>query len=290
MTAMRNPDRAAMEESLARRRIKVAGDAERRAERGARRAERRDAIAALGRRLRPVAPLLVVTSFAGYGQVSYGVHAYSPETWPLLPRMLIAVGVAVGVESIALYVQWHAHDALMMKATATAARLRRWSYLIALGVAAVNYSHFSDGLRPTPSAVVFAVFSAAGPWLWGLHTRRAQQIQLTREGHVDSTGATFSAERWRAFPIRTWGARRWSIDHGVTNPAAAWQGFNAERDRAAELGVGRGGPRATADELLAQGAGWPTLKRELEISEHQARQLVKAYRGRANKDDEGTAS
>ena len=46
---------------------------------------------------------------------------------------------------------------------------------------------------------------------------------------MDGTGATFSAERVRAFPIRSWAARRWSIDHNVTDPAAAWAGYNAER-------------------------------------------------------------
>ncbi len=181
-------------------------------------------------RVVPVLPLLIVTGFAVYGQTLFGVDAYSPVTWPLEQRIGVAIGVAVGIESVGNYVQWHAHDALLMRATSTAARLRRASYLIALGIAAINYSHFADpGWRPTPAAIVFAAFSASSPWLWGLHTRRAQRVQLTREGQIDASGATFSAERWRAFPFRTWSARRFSIDHSITDPRAAWEDFRAAR-------------------------------------------------------------
>lgn len=199
----------------------------------------------------PVLPLFVVTGFAGYGQVLFGIAAYSPPDWPWPQRLGVAIGVAVGIESIGLYVQWHAHDALLMKATSTAARLRRASYLIAGAVAAINYSHFADpGWRPTPGAIVFAAFSAAGPWLWGLHTRRVQRVQLTREGQIDATGATFSAERWRSFPWRTWAARRWSIDHSIDDPRAAWEGYRQAR---AALP-----PRRTFTEVLG---GWTVLAR-----------------------------
>ena len=181
-------------------------------------------------RVVPVLPLLIVTGFAVYGQTLFGVDAYSPATWPLEQRIAVAVGVAIGIESVGNYVQWHAHDALLMRATSTAARLRRASYLIALGIAAINYSHFAGpNWAPTPAALVFAAFSASSPWLWGLHTRRAQRVQLTREGQIDASGATFSAERWRAFPFRTWCARRWSIDHSIVEPRAAWESYRAAR-------------------------------------------------------------
>jgi hypothetical protein len=202
---------------------------EQRAERASRRASRCAALAEFARRLRPIAPLLVVTGAAVYAQVSYGYGHYSPADWPIGARFAIAVGAALGIESIALYVQWHAHDSLLRGATATAARQRRASYLIALAVAGVAYAYFSDNWRPTPAACVFALFSAVGPWLWGLHTRRVHHMQLLREGQVDSSGAVFSAERWRAFPIRTFMARRWSIDYGITDPRQAWESYRAEQ-------------------------------------------------------------
>lgn len=179
-------------------------------------------------RVMPVLPLFTVTVFAGFGQVLAGVGAYTPADWDTRLRVLVAVGIAIGLEMIAVYVQWHAHDALLLKATATAARLRRVSYLIAGAVAAFQYSHFADHWAPTASAVVFAAFSGSSPWLWGLHTRRAQHLQLLREGHADTGGATFAAERYRAFPIRTWKARRFSIDYSITDPREAWEGCRTE--------------------------------------------------------------
>ena len=180
-------------------------------------------------KLRPVAPLLIVTACAMYGQIAFAVDAMSPPSMAFPLRLLIAVVVAVGVESMALYVQWHAHDALLRKATATAARRRRASYAIALAVAGVNFAHFYK--VSVPAAVVFALFSAAGPWLWGMHTRRLQHLQLRQEGKLDEAGAVFSAERWRHFPLRTLGARRWSIDYGITDPRMAVESYRTELQR-----------------------------------------------------------
>jgi hypothetical protein len=230
--AARRAERAEREDEERRRRVAKLEDRRRaRAVRAQRRSEQAAALATIARRLRPVAPLLAVTGFAVYGQIGYGFEHYSPPGSPFVLRLLVAIGAAIAVESIALTVQWHAHDALLHEATATAARLRRASYLIAAGVAAVNYAHFADGWRPTAGAVVFALFSASSPWLWGLHTRRAQRLQLLREGRVDSTGAVFSAERFRAFPWRTFQARRYSIDHGITDPQVAWEAYRLERQR-----------------------------------------------------------
>ncbi|WP_037684625.1 hypothetical protein, partial [Streptomyces griseus] len=116
----------------------------------------------------------------------------------------------------------------LQAAHTTATRLRRASYAIALVMAGVNYSHFADGpLAPTALAVILGVLSSLSPWLWGLHTRRMQQVQLLRKSLVDETGAVFDPARRRAFPIRSWLARRWSIDNNVREPRAAWDGYKA---------------------------------------------------------------
>lgn len=203
-------------------------------------------------RVMPVLPLVTVTCFAGFGQVLAGVGAYTPPDWDTPVRVLVAIGIAIGLEMIAVYVQWHAHDALLLKATATAARLRRVSYLIAGAVATFQYSHFAVAWAPTPAAVVFAAFSGSSPWLWGLHTRRAQHLQLLREGHADTGGATFAAERYRAFPIRTWKARRFSIDYSITDPRQAWEGYRDEaaRRRSANTGTPQPAAPPTVAELV----------------------------------------
>src|SRR5512138_2664067 len=94
-----------------------------------------------------VAPLLVVNALTVYGQLAYAMEDVAPAIWPLLSRIMLAIGFAMAVESVALYIQWHAHDALLLRSHSTARSLRRWSFLIALAVAAMNYSHFTpDGL------------------------------------------------------------------------------------------------------------------------------------------------
>ncbi len=177
------------------------------------------------------APLLLVNGAAVYGQVAFFYEEVAPQTWLTLGKVILAVVIALAIESVSIYVGWHAHDALLKKATNTAARLRRWSYLIAGGVAAINYAHFAEGDAPlgiNAAAVAFGMLSLLSPWLWGLHTRREQRVQLLREGRVDEAGATFSGERIRSFPIRSYLARRWSIDHYVTDPKQAWEGYNAD--------------------------------------------------------------
>jgi hypothetical protein len=183
-------------------------------------------------------PLLLVNAAAVYGQVAFFYESVAPPAWPVAGKLALSVLIAAAIESIAVYVGWHAHDALLQKATATAARLRRASYGLALIVGGINYAHFAADtfFEPTAASIAFGLLSMLSPWLWGLHTRRAQHVQLTSEGVVDATGATFSAERIRAYPIRSYLARRWSIDRYVTDPREAWEGYNADRDTRIKTG------------------------------------------------------
>lgn len=179
-------------------------------------------------------PLLLVNAAAIYGQVAFFYRHVAPPTWPVPGKLALALLIAAAIESIAVYVGWHAHDALLMKASATARQLRRASYAIAFAVGGINYWHFAGPgmftLEPTAASIAFGLLSLLSPWLWGLHTRRLQHVQLTREGAMDVTGVTFSSERARLYPFRTFMARRWSIDKYVTDPQQAWEGYNAERD------------------------------------------------------------
>lgn len=228
-----------------------------------RKASRKDRRAARWRRARhkllTLTPLVMVNAAAVYGQISYFSEAVPPEHWTPVAALTLGILLAGAVESIALYVGWHAHDALLLKHYATASRLRRASYLIALLVAGINYSHFVPALdQPTAAGFVFGGLSLLSPWLWGLHTRREQQVQLAKEGLADNQGAVFSPARWRNFPLRTWGARRWSIDYAVTEPRKAWAGYHAAR-------AGRGKHRGQAPAVEAPRV--PEPRPELEAAE-----------------------
>ncbi|MGW5556832.1 hypothetical protein ACWER9_06370 [Micromonospora sp. NPDC003944] len=206
-----------------------------------RRARRRRKLAALAQSARTIGPLLLVNAAAVGGQTAYA-FTRTPATWHPVVRATVALVYAATVESISLYVNWHAHDALLQSATGTAAEMRRRAYLIAAVVAAMNYSHFDgEHWTPTPFAVGSGMASLLSPWLWGLHTRRAQHVQLLRADLVDETGAVFDRKRRRAFPVRTWRAERWSIEHNVRDPRTAWAGYHAHRDaqRRSTTGGGR---------------------------------------------------
>ncbi|WP_163506156.1 hypothetical protein [Fodinicola acaciae] len=182
--------------------------------------------------LRSAGPILIVNGVSAWGQASYAHDHLVPESSPFWIRWTVGAIAALAAESVALYVNWHAHDALIRKDNRTAGRLRRSAYAIAAIVASVNYIQFSDHGTPTPLAVVIAMFTILSPWLWGLHTRRRQHMQLTAEGvRSDGSGAVFSAIRRFYFPITTIKATRWSVDHGVTDPRAAWEGYRAYRLR-----------------------------------------------------------
>lgn len=180
--------------------------------------------------VRSAAPILIVNAISAWGQASYAHDHLVPAGTPASLSWIAGAAAAVAAESIALYVNWHAHDALVRKDHLTAGRLRRAAYLVAAMVASVNYFQFSDHGQPTPLALVVAMFTILSPWLWGLHTRRRQHIQLTAEGvRADSGGAVFAGVRAMWFPIRTPLARRWSIDNNITDPDEAWAGYRAYR-------------------------------------------------------------
>lgn len=175
-----------------------------------------------------VAPLCVVNALTVYGQLAYAYEDVAPRVWPAWARVLLAVGFAAAVESVALYIQWHAHDALLLRSHSTARALRRWSFLIALAVAGMNYSHFTPAglLTPTAAGIAFGMLSLLSPWMWGLHSRRAARIQLLKERRADDAGAEFSSMRARMFPIRTWKAKRYSVDWNITDPVEAWNAYH----------------------------------------------------------------
>ncbi|TDC42105.1 hypothetical protein [Micromonospora sp. KC213] len=253
---------AAQEQADADRAARRAAERERaRAEKKARKAKakartrRHAALRRWADTARYVAPLLLVNLAAVGGQTAYA-FTRTPAAWHPAARIAVALVYAATVESISLYVNWHAHDALLQSATGTAAEMRRRAYLIAGIVGAMNYSHF-DGPNwtPTPFAVGSGMASLLSPWLWGLHTRRAQHVQLLRKDLLDETGAVFDRKRRRAFPIRTWKAERWSIEHNVRDPREAWAGYHAHRDAQRAARAGNPGSRLKA--------AWAALRGQL---------------------------
>jgi hypothetical protein len=220
------------EESARLRREK----AETRRQRRVERAERRAVLAAaaqkhgdaIGRRLILILPLLLVNSFAAFGQAGF---AHDHFGW----KIYAVIGFAATLESIALYIGYHAHAALM--AGDSAMKLRLSSYLAGAVIGGLNYDHYagSNG-KPTALAVTFGLLSLMSPFLWAMHGRYKNRRRLEQLGLVDERAPHFSAAKWLHFPWQTLGALRYGIAHNLTDPSAAWVGYQRQR---AEARAGR---------------------------------------------------
>ena len=137
-----------------------------------------------------------------------------------LPFLAQAVLVALALESIAVYLAWLAHLALL--ADDAALRLRLAAYGVALLIGALNYSHFDGpGWRPTVPAVTFGMMSAISPWLWSAHSRRASRDALKARGLIEPHAVRLGATRWAWHPARSARVMWHATWEGETDPARA---------------------------------------------------------------------
>ncbi|GAA4600357.1 hypothetical protein GCM10023194_81450 [Planotetraspora phitsanulokensis] len=129
--------------------------------------------------------------------------------WPT-PTAVMAAAI---VESVAVYVSWHAHVAL--REGDSAFRLRMTSYLIGAAAAYLNYSHVPQ----TPE--LFAACSLASPWLWSMHSRHLHRKDLREQSLIDPRAPKFSVLRWALHRKETFAAFKWAVGEGVQSPQIA---------------------------------------------------------------------
>lgn len=131
-----------------------------------------------------------------------------------------AILVSVALESIAVYLAWQAHVALI--ADDSALRLRFSAYGVALVIGVLNYSHYMrPGWRPTVAAVTFGMMSVISPWLWSIHSRRGSRDRLKLLRLIEDHAVRLGATRWffHAYRcIRVMRAASWT---GENRPAEA---------------------------------------------------------------------
>lgn len=202
-----------------------------RARRQAARAERKGARAA--RRADPAAvpawwirgivvaiPVVLVNAVAFSGQLAF-LRTHLP--WPLAGQVMMAVAL----ESIAVYLAYHAHVAQL--ANDSAMRLRLASYAFALVIAAMNYSHYADHWRPTFAAVALGLMSASSPWLWAIHSRRTSRDVLLAQGLVEHHALRLGSTRWTWHPLRSAKVMWLATWEGITSPADALAAADARQ-------------------------------------------------------------
>ena len=158
-------------------------------------------------------PIVLVNVVAFYGQFSY-LHAH--KSVPLA----IQVIMAVALESVAVYLAWQAH--LAQLANDSALRLRLGSYVVALFIAAMNYSHFcAPGWKPTFLAVAFSLASALSPLLWSVYSRRASRDALKARGLIEGRAVRLGGNRWTWHFIKSVRVMSRATWIGETNPTKA---------------------------------------------------------------------
>lgn len=182
-----------------------------------------------GRRVRRAVymavPVLAVNACAFLGQLGY-FHTHL-TAWGLPGQLL----VAAALESIAVFLSYHAHVA--RTGDDPAFRLQMSAYSLALVIGALNYSHWASAhWRPNPIAITFALMSAVSPWLWGIHSRRESRDALKAHGLIEPHAVRLGSTRWTWHPYRSARTMFRATWEGITSPAEAIAADTAAREAA----------------------------------------------------------
>jgi hypothetical protein len=169
-----------------------------------------------------IVPVLAVNACAFLGQLGY-LHTHL-TAWGLPGQIL----VAFTLESIAVYLSYHAHVARL--ADDAAFRMQTSAYCLALVIGVMNYSHWCEPhWHPTPIAITFALMSTVSPWLWGIHSRRESRDKLKARGLIEPHAVRLGSTRWTWHPVRSVLVMWRATWEGITTPAEAIAAHEAAR-------------------------------------------------------------
>ncbi len=140
-------------------------------------------------------PLILVNLVAISGQLAFLRDHLS---WSIYGD----VAFAAALESVAVYLAYHAHIALISNDSAL--RLRLGSYAFGVAIGAMNYNHYAGPhWRPDFQAVAVGLMSASSPWLWGIHSRRQSRAALIARGLIEPHALRLGMTRWVWHPVRS---------------------------------------------------------------------------------------
>jgi hypothetical protein len=148
-----------------------------------------------GRMLVTAFPIIICNLVAVLAQYSF-FRANLPD-WGTLGAGLFATAL----ESIAIFLAYMGHEAL--KANDSALRLRLASYLMGMGIGAINASHFIRHGTLTVEAVSVGLLSASSAPLWGIYSRRNSRDMLKTLGLIEDHAIRLGGTRWMMHPIRS---------------------------------------------------------------------------------------
>lgn len=156
-------------------------------------------------------PIVIVNYVAFRAQLRFWQAHLSPAD---------AVLVSVALESIAIYLMWLAHQALIEDDAAFRPRLAAYGMALLIGV--LNYSHYMrPGWRPDVAAVTFGMMSVISPWLWSAYSRRVSRPLLKDMNLIEGHAVRLGITRWFFHAYRCLRVMRAATWAGENRPAGA---------------------------------------------------------------------
>lgn len=165
-------------------------------------------------------PVLLVNTIAVTGQFLF-IH--DDWGWPIV----FAVLAAIAVESIAVYLSYMHHAALIAEDAAYGLRLGSIGMGILAGL--MNFSHYSPHWEPTSKGVVLGVLSASSPILWNVYSRRVSRDDLKAKGMIEPRAVKLGMLRWLLFPRESYAVFRRAVWRREVMPDAAISAWEAEQ-------------------------------------------------------------
>jgi hypothetical protein len=161
-------------------------------------------------------PLLMVNGVAFAGQ-----YAWAREKLPSW-HVNGAAMFAIALESIALFVSYHAF--LAEKRNDSALRLKLMSYGYGLFIGWINYSHWVTTNKTV--ALIVGMMSASSPFLWSVYSRAKSRPMLYSKGLIEQHALRLGATRWFYHPIRSWKLMYFSTWIGISEPRKAMTAYD----------------------------------------------------------------
>lgn len=158
-------------------------------------------------------PLILVNGISVVAQFEFWKE-HLPG-WPAPAAALLGIAL----ESIAVYVGYHAYLAMM--ADRAAFRIRLTSYAIGAAIGLLNGSHYLAHGRITAASIGIGILSASSPWLWNLHSRRQSQDALMARGVLEGHALRIGTTRFMFHPVRSLRVMRAAAWTGTTDIAEA---------------------------------------------------------------------
>lgn len=153
-------------------------------------------------------PVILVNTVAIFGQLEF---LRSRMPWNLAADILFAVAL----ESVAVFLAYSAHKALL--ANDSAMRLRIAAYVFAGIVGTANGSHYLSHGHVTFAALGMAMMSASSPWLWSVYSRRTSRDSLMRLGLIEQHAIRLGMNRFLFHPVRSFRVYRHAVWCGEQN-------------------------------------------------------------------------